>query len=97
MKVGEEGNLTIGLKKNVTLTDDWTIWTAWQLFYYGPNSSLQPSDNPLYVESVNTNGVVSAEFYTINGTRINSIQRGVTIVRETLSDGTVRVRKVSIK
>ena len=97
VKVGEEGNLTIGLKKNVTLTDDWTIWTAWQLFYYGPNSSLQPSDNPLYVESVNTNGVVSAEFYTINGTRINSIQRGVTIVRETLSDGTVRVRKVSIK
>ena len=97
VKVGEEGKLTIGLKKDVHITDDWTIWTAWQLFYYGPNSSLQPSDNPLYVESLNNNGVVSTEFFTINGTRISHIQRGVTIVRETLSDGSVRVRKVSIK
>lgn len=97
VKVGEDGNLTIGLKKDVTLTDDWTIWTAWQLFYYGPNSSLQPSDNPLYVETLNNNSVVNAEFFTINGTRISHIQRGVTIVRETLSDGSVRVRKVSIK
>ncbi len=97
VKVGEEGKLTIGMKKNVTLTDDWTIWTGWQLFYYGKNSSLQPSDNPLYVESISSNAVVNAEFFTINGTRVNGIKRGVTIVRETLSDGTVRVRKVSIK
>ena len=97
VKVGEEGKLTIGMKKDVTLSNDWTIWTGWKLFYYGPNSSLEPSDNPLIVEGINTNAVVNTEFYTINGTRISRIQKGVTIVRETLSDGSVRVRKVTIK
>jgi len=96
-KVGEDGVLTIGLRKDITLTDDWTIWANWQLFYYGANSTLEPSDNPLNVEGINANSIVNAEFYTLNGTRINGLQRGVTIVRETLNDGTVRVRKISIK
>jgi len=97
VKVGEDGNLTIGLKKNINSTDDWCIWTNWQLFYYGKNSSLQPSDNPLSIDEINGNGVVSAEFYTVDGARVNGLQRGITIVRETLTDGTIRVRKVSIK
>jgi hypothetical protein len=97
VKVGEDGNLTIGLKKNINSTDDWCIWTNWQLFYYGKNSSLQPSDNPLGIDEINGNGVMSAEFYTVDGARVNGLQRGITIVRETLTDGTTRVRKVSIK
>jgi hypothetical protein len=41
VKVGPEGRLTIGLKKDVQISADWTIWTNWQLFYYGKNSSLE--------------------------------------------------------
>ena len=97
VKVGEDGNLTIGLKKNINFTDDWCIWTNWQLFYYGKNSTLQPSDNPLSIDEINGLGVVSAEFFTVDGARVSGIQRGITIVRETLTDGTTRVRKVTIK
>ena len=69
----------------------------WQLFYYGKNSSLEESDNPLSIFSIDSNDVVSAEVFSINGTRTAGLQRGVNIVRETLSDGTVRVRKITVK
>ena len=97
VKVGEDGKLTIGLKKNVHIELDWTIWTNWQLFYYGKNSSLEESDNPLSIFTIDSNGVVSTEVFSINGTRTAGLQRGVNIVRETLSDGTVRVRKITVK
>ena len=97
VKVGEDGKLTIGLKKDVQITDDWTIWTQWQLFYYGKNSSLTPSDNPLSIDNMNANMVVNAEVFTVNGVRLSGLQKGVNIVRETLSDGTVRVKKVTVK
>ena len=97
VKVGDEGRLTIGLKKNVLLTDDWTIWTNWQLFYYGKDSNLSESDNPLSIETAAIGNVVKAEFFTIDGARTSGLQKGITIVRETLGDGTTRVRKVTIK
>ncbi|MBR6180289.1 MAG: hypothetical protein IKQ77_03650 [Prevotella sp.] len=96
-KVGEDGKLVIGLKKDVLINSDWTLWTNWQLFYYGKNSNLQPSDNPLSIEQLNSGSVVSREFFTVNGTRTNGLQKGVNIVRETMNDGTVRVMKVSVK
>ena len=97
VKVGEEGKLVIGLKKDVQVTDDWTLWTNWQLFYYGNNSALEPSGNPLSIDEMNGVGVVSAEIFTVNGTRTSTLQRGINIVRETLSDGTVRMKKVTVK
>ena len=97
VKVGEEGNLTIGLRKDVTLTDDWTIWTNWQLIYYGKNSTLEESGNPLSIETVNALGVTNAEVFTLDGSRVNKLQRGVNIVRQTLSDGSTRVVKVIVK
>ena len=97
VKVGEDGKLTIGLKKDVQIANDWTIWTQWQLFYYGKNSSLTPSDNPLSIDNVNANKVVNAEVFTVNGVRLSGLQKGVNIVRETLSDGTVLVKKVTVK
>ena len=97
VKVGADGKLVIGLKKDVQITDDWTIWTNWQLFYYGKNSTLEPSGNALSIDALNAGNVVSAEVFTVNGTRESGLQRGVNIVRETLSDGTIRVRKVSVK
>ena len=97
VKVGADGKLVIGLKKDVQITDDWTIWTNWQLFYYGKNSTLEPSGNALSIDALNAGNVVSAEVFTVNGTRVSGLQKGVNIVREILNDGTIRVRKVSVK
>ncbi|MBO4850422.1 MAG: hypothetical protein J5529_05900 [Prevotella sp.] len=97
VKVGAEGKLVIGLKKDVHIDTDWTIWANWQLFYYGKNSTLEPSGNALSIDALTAGNVTSIEVFTVNGTRVSGLQKGVNIVRETLSDGTIRVRKVSVK
>ena len=35
IKVGEDGALRIGVKKDVTITDDWSIFDNFKLYYYG--------------------------------------------------------------
>ena len=63
----------------------------------GKNSTLTPSDNPLSIDNMDANMVVSSEVFTVNGVRANGLQKGVNIVRQTLSDGTVVVKKVTVK
>ena len=38
--VGNDGKLTIGLRKDVQIDYDWTIWDNWQLFYLGQASDI---------------------------------------------------------
>ena len=97
VKVGEDGRLTIGLKKKEQITDDWTIWSNWQLFYYGTNSSLQPNGDPSAINSVADELPAKVEFFNLNGARINKPAKGVAIMKQTLSDGKVKVTKVIIK
>jgi hypothetical protein len=92
VKVGEDGNLTIGLKKNVTLQDDWTLWTNWQLFYYGKNSGLTP-DIETAIKEVGSGEAVKVEIFNVNGARLNKAQKGLVIVKKTMSDGSVKVVK----
>lgn len=42
-------------------------------------------------------GKTSTEYYSIDGMRINSLQRGVNIIRQTNADGTVSTRRVIVK
>lgn len=41
--------------------------------------------------------VVSTEYFSPSGTRLNAPQRGLNIVRQKMSDGTVRTRKTIVK
>lgn len=89
-KVGEDGKARIGVKKDVAVENDWTIWTNWTLTYYGANSTLEPT---LGVKSIATDArVVKTEYYSLSGSRLNTA-RGLVIVKETLSDGSVRMTK----
>jgi hypothetical protein len=92
VKVGEDGNLTIGLKKGVTLQDDWTLWTNWQLFYYGTNSALEPNIDTS-IKEMGSNEAVKVEVFNVNGARLNKAQKGLVIVKKTMSDGSVKVLK----
>jgi hypothetical protein len=40
---------------------------------------------------------VKVEFYTVGGARISKPGKGVAIVKQTLSDGTVKMHKVIVK
>jgi hypothetical protein len=96
-KVGEDGVLTIGLKKDELIASDWTIWTNWQLFYHGTSSSLEPNDDPSGIKAVNGDLPVKVEFFNLNGARISKPQKGVAIMRQQMSDGSVKVSKVLMK
>ena len=88
-KVGDDGKARIGIKKGTTITNDWTIWTNWTLTYYGKNSALEPS---AIGRIAGESRVVKTEYYSLSGSRLKSA-RGLVIVKQTMSDGRVRVIK----
>lgn len=96
--VGEDGTARIGLKKQEETNTDqsWCIWDNWKLTYYGPNSTKTPTETGIK-DAADKATVVKTEFFNVNGVRINSAAKGIIIVKETLSNGTVKVKKVTVK
>ena len=96
--VGEEGTARIGLKKQEEKNTDgsWCIWDNWKLTYYGPNSTKTPTETGIK-DAADKATVVKTEIFNLNGARINNAAKGIVIVKETLSNGTVKVKKVTVK
>jgi hypothetical protein len=98
VKVGQDGKLRIGLKKNINHDNDWCIWDSWTLTYFGKESSKNASDDvATAITSVEDAATVSRQIYNVNGVRTNGLHKGVNIVRETMSDGSVRIVKITIR
>ena len=95
VKVGADGKLTIGLKKDVKLTDDWTIWTNWQLFYFGNNSALTPDSDASHINNLNGDPV-KVEFFNLAGQQLKAVN-GVAIKKVTTADGNVSTQTVIVK
>ena len=65
---------------------------------YGVAGEVASSINPTAIDLTTTNADVLRRYYfTPDGRQVNRLQHGVTIVRETLSDGTTRTTKVMSK
>jgi hypothetical protein len=96
VKLGQDDVLTIGVKKAVAITNDWTIWANWNVTYYGANSTKQVDGDPSKIADVKL-AEVETVYYNLNGMRISQPQKGIAIMKQTLSDGTVKVRKVNLK
>lgn len=90
----EGGQLTIGLRKNESVADDWTIWNKFELLYLGTTP-------PTAIESVSAGtseaAVTSTTYYSIDGTRQSRLLKGVNIIKTTLADGSVRIQKVLVR
>ncbi len=98
INVPEDGILRIGVKKNVAISNDWSIFDDFQLWYFGKNSTQTPNDDAVSIESVdNAASVIAAEYYTLGGVRVATPQKGINIVKTIMSDGTVKVSKVLVK
>jgi len=95
VKVGEDGSLTFGVRKNVHIDQDWTIWNKFELYYLG--TTAPTAVESIAVEGQNANGVAGKMIYSIDGTRLARMQKGVNIIKTTLSDGTVKTAKVLVK
>lgn len=77
----EDGTLTIGLRKTVLHSEDWTMFDNFRLFYFGNASSKQESDNPMFIEKtpVDTTGGENV-IYDLTGRRVKNPTRGLYIV-----------------
>lgn len=84
-----ESDVTIGIRNDVT--NSWLIWDNWTLTCFGTNSSRAETVGVEAIESVAT--VAPTAIYTVSGARVNTLQKGINIVK--MSDGSVR--KVLIK
>lgn len=78
-------DLTIGLRKSVTIDADWCLFDNFRLYYLG-------TETPVAILSA-TSSATAREYYSIDGRKLAAPQRGVNILR--MSDGTVR--KVLVK
>jgi hypothetical protein len=85
--------ITVGVKKATGIEGDWTIFTGWKLEYLGKTA-------PTAISKVNNDSqaaAISTAYFTVNGARVAAPQKGINIVKKTLSDGTVKVQKVLVK
>lgn len=104
--VDDSGIAKIGFRTNGINTDGLTLeeggrngqgWFKVDNFTLYYNSEEVPTG----VENIKTNGAVttisSRQFFTIGGAQVSAPQKGVNIVKNVMSDGTVKVSKVIVK
>ena len=92
--------MTIGVRKTATIPNDWVIFDNFRLYYCGDGDANKPDGFEDSVEGVIAGGVatvVSSEWYTLNGVRVNEPkQRGIYIRQDLMSDGLKKVVKVMV-
>ena len=84
--VEEGGSITFGLKKDVTISNDWCAFDNFRLYYVG-------AEAPSAVQTVGAGAARATEVYSLSGARLSGVQKGINIVK--YSDGTVK--KVLVK
>lgn len=80
----------IGLIKNVTVTNDWTIVKNFKLYYLG----VDPTGISEIVTDANA---VATKIYNANGMQIGKLQKGINIIETVMKDGSKKVKKVVVK
>ena len=99
--VGEGEEPVLGVRKTGMLTNDWTCFDNFRLYYYGDGDANRPDGFVDGIDGVSADGVVtvvSSVWYTINGVRVDGPkQRGIYIRQDLMSDGTKKAVKVLVK
>lgn len=80
----------IGLIKNVTVTNDWTIVKNFKLYYLG----VDPTGISEIVTDANA---VATKIYNASGMQIGKLQKGINIIEIVMKDGSKKVKKVVVK
>ena len=75
VKVGEDGVLTIGLRKNALIDGDWTPFNNWRLYYCGPTL-------PDAVKSIDAETATAAgkSIFNLAGQKVSKAQKGIYII-----------------
>jgi hypothetical protein len=99
-QIAEGDTLRIGIRTEDANT--WIIMDNFELWYYGANSSKQASgDTTVGIDKLGGEKAVATvvrnEFFTVDGVRTMVLRKGIYVVRQTMSDGSVVVKKVTLK
>ncbi|MGM9733753.1 MAG: hypothetical protein ACI3YT_06505 [Prevotella sp.] len=89
-----DNELTIGIKQEDKVSNDWVILDNWTLTYYGENSSKEETSK---IDGVEVSEPAKVEIFNVNGMKTKGFSKGVNIVKMTSKDGSVRFSKVNVK
>ncbi len=93
--VGADGLLRLGFKNTAHKVQDWFVVSNWELYYHGKDSQYGEATG---IRDLETNDNISFnEVYTVDGRRVNGLQKGLNIVRGKTADGKIVTKKVVIK
>ena len=93
-----KGTLRFGIYKPTKNEDyDWVIMDDWSLTFYGASSTKESTGTPV-TEGIETAAAaakaVKTEYFTLDGRKAGAAQKGIVIVRQTMNNGNVVVRKI---
>lgn len=91
LKEGE--TVTLGLRKETGIKNDWLLFDDFQFFYLGTTAPVDVRDIP----KNSIRGTDKTEIYSLDGRRIARMQRGINIVRIQNADGTTSIRKELVR
>lgn len=88
--------LRIGVRKDVSTSNDWIVLDNFQLWYHGNSSSLNPDGNAQGIEEMNSvmPQVVRVEYFTLDGRKATAAQKGIVIQKISFENGASIVTKV---
>lgn len=99
-------SLTIAeLKEALAFEGEWGKGIYWNMYPQGNSTSTRVSaviyevkDTSTPVVNINSEvEIVATEYYSVSGVVSVTPQKGINIVKETLSDGSIRTRKLTVK
>ena len=93
--VGADGVLRLGFKNTAHKVQDWFVVSNWELYYHGKDSKYAEATGIRDIES--NDNVNFNEVYSIDGRRVNGLQKGLNIVRGKTADGKVVTKKIVVK
>ena len=91
------GTLRFGIEKLENQENGWCILDDWNLTYFGPNSTKTATGEIVDAEGIETATVakpMKVEYFTLDGRKATAAQKGIIIVRQTMDNGSVVVRKI---
>ncbi len=93
----DKQDVTIGVRKDGALQNDWAIIDNFRLYYFGDGEANNPDAIGEVISGADV-FVVSSAWYTINGVRVaEPRQQGIYIREDLLSDGSKKAVKVIVK
>ena len=77
LEVGEDGEMTVGIRKDEHISGDWTIFTNWNVWYFGAQPPVGvkgiQADQPSKNEGVKA-------IYNLAGQKVSKVQKGIYII-----------------